>query len=162
MNGSSALKESAQRVQSLLKEWGYPNQVAELPDSARTAQEAADAIGCEVAQIAKSIIFRLRHSGEPLLVVASGVNRIDEKAVSALVGDKLAKADADFVRERTGFVIGGVPPIGHASPIRTVLDEDLFRYGTVWAAAGHPKAVFELTPAQLAEMTQGQVAPVKA
>ncbi|MBU7318135.1 YbaK/EbsC family protein [Paenibacillus oleatilyticus] len=158
---SSQLKESSQRVQDKLTEWGYPNRVVELPDSARTAQEAADAIGCEVAQIAKSIIFRLKPSNKPLLVVASGVNRVDEKLISSRIDDKLVKADADFVREHTGFVIGGVAPIGHPEPILTMIDEDLFLYPTLWAAAGHPKAVFELTPDELAAMTHGQVTSVK-
>jgi len=151
------LKESAQRVQNLLTEMGYARQVVELPDSARTAQEAADAIGCGVAQIAKSIIFRLRNSDKPLLVVASGVNRVNEKLLAGLLNDKLLKADADYVRERTGFVIGGVAPIGHLQEIVTLIDEDLFRFDTVWAAAGHPKAVFELKPDELAAMTGGQV-----
>ncbi|MCP1309290.1 YbaK/EbsC family protein [Paenibacillus tyrfis] len=158
---SSQLKESAQRVQDKLTKLGYPNRVVELPDSARTAQEAADAIGCEVAQIAKSIIFRLKPSNKPLLVVASGVNRVDEKLISSRIDDKLVKADADFVREHTGFVIGGVAPIGHPEPILTMIDEDLFQYPTLWAAAGHPKAVFELTPDDLAAMTYGQVTSVK-
>lgn len=157
----SLLKESAQRVQDLLAEGGYSNKVVELPDSARTAQEAADAIGCEVAQIAKSIIFRLKSSDKPLLVVASGENRVNEKLVAEKVNDKLGKADADFVRERTGFVIGGVSPIGHVEAITTLIDEDLFRFKTLWAAAGHPKAVFELTPDELVAMTGGQVIQVK-
>ncbi|WP_028548006.1 YbaK/EbsC family protein [Paenibacillus sp. UNC451MF] len=157
----NALKESAQRIQNLLTEQGYRNQVVELPDSARTAQEAADAIGCEVAQIAKSIIFRLKGSDKPLLVVASGVNRVNEKQIASLIDDKLGKADADFVRERTGFVIGGVAPIGHNEKIVTFIDEDLFQFKTLWAAAGHPKAVFELTPDALVAMTGGQVIQVK-
>jgi len=135
--------------------------VLELPDSTRTAQEAADAIGCEVAQIAKSIIFRRKSANAPLLVVASGVNRVNEKKIAAEIGDKLEKADADFVRERTGFVIGGVAPVGHAEPIMTVIDEDLLQFETLWAAAGHPKAVFRLTPDQLVEMTGGRIAAVK-
>ncbi|MFB5189116.1 YbaK/EbsC family protein [Alicyclobacillus fastidiosus] len=155
------LKESAQRVQSWLSDLGYSNEVVELPDSTRTAEEAANAIGCEVAQIAKSIIFRLKHSGHPLLVVASGVNRVNEKQLSHQLNDKLGKADADFVRECTGFVIGGVPPIGHVKSITTLIDEDLFQFTTIWAAAGHPKAVFALTPDQLVEMTQGQVMAIK-
>ncbi|MFB0842688.1 YbaK/EbsC family protein [Paenibacillus oleatilyticus] len=158
---NSQLKESAQRVQDKLTDLGYPNRVVELPDSARTAQEAADAIGCEVAQIAKSIIFRLKPSNKPLLVVASGVNRVDEKLISSRIDDKLVKADADFVREHTGFVIGGVAPIGHPEPILTMIDEELFLYPTLWAAAGHPKAVFELTPDELVAMTHGQVTSVK-
>ncbi|WAH39985.1 YbaK/EbsC family protein [Alicyclobacillus fastidiosus] len=155
------LKESAQRVQSRLSDLGYTNEVVELPDSTRTAKEAADAIGCEVAQIAKSIIFRLNHSGSPLLVVASGVNRVNEKQLSNQLNDKLGKADADFVRARTGFVIGGVPPLGHVEVITTIIDEDLFQFKTIWAAAGHPQAVFELTPDQLVAMTRGQVMAIK-
>jgi len=158
---NQSLKESAQRVQNKLLELGHPNKVVELPDSARTAQEAADAIGCEIAQIAKSIIFRMQQSDQPLLVVASGMNRVNEKRVAEVVQDKLGKADADYVRERTGFVIGGVAPLGHAEPIRTLIDEDLFQYDTLWAAAGHPKAVFELTPRELVAMTQGQVISIK-
>jgi prolyl-tRNA editing enzyme YbaK/EbsC (Cys-tRNA(Pro) deacylase) len=137
------------------------NAVVELPDSTRTAQEAAEAIGCEVAQIAKSIIFRLVNDDRPLLVIASGVNRINEQKLSSRLNDQLGKADADFVRQRTGFVIGGVPPLGHAEVILTIVDEDLFRFDTIWAAAGHPKAVFQLTPSQLVEMTTGQVMAVK-
>ncbi|MDO3678865.1 YbaK/EbsC family protein [Paenibacillus ehimensis] len=158
---NSQLKESAQRVQDKLSDLGYPNRVVELPDSTRTAQEAADAIGCEVGQIAKSIVFRLKTSNKPLLVVASGVNRVDEKLISTRMDDKLVKADADFVREHTGFVIGGVAPIGHPEPILTLIDEDLFHCRKLWAAAGHPKAVFELTPDELAAMTRGQVTSVK-
>lgn len=154
---SNPLKESAQQVQDRLKELGYSNRVIELPDSARTAQEAADAIGCAAAQIAKSIIFRLQQSDRPLLVVASGANRVNEKRVSAIVQEKLGKADADFVRERTGFVIGGVAPVGHRDKLLTFIDEDLLRFKTLWAAAGHPKAVFELTPDELVRMTDGQV-----
>jgi prolyl-tRNA editing enzyme YbaK/EbsC (Cys-tRNA(Pro) deacylase) len=155
------LKESAQIVQDQLVELGYTNEVVELSDSTRTAQEAADAIGCEVAQIAKSIIFRLKSTDSPLLVVASGVNRVNEKKLSNQLNDKLGKADADFVRQRTGFVIGGVPPLGHAEVITTIVDEELFQFETLWAAAGHPKAVFQLTPIQLVEMTKGQVMAIK-
>ncbi|RNB79055.1 YbaK/EbsC family protein [Brevibacillus nitrificans] len=158
---SQSLKESAQRVQNVLRELGYTNEVVELPDSTRTAQEAASAIECEIAQIAKSILFRLKKSERPLLVVASGVNRVNEKLISTYVQDELGKADADFVRERTGFVIGGVAPVGHTEAIETIVDEDLFRYQTIWAAAGHPKAVFQLTPDELVKMTGGRVLPIK-
>ncbi|MED4584340.1 YbaK/EbsC family protein [Brevibacillus choshinensis] len=136
-------------MQNTLRELGYANQVVELPDSTRTAQEAADAIGCEVAQIAKSILFHKKISGRPLLVIASGVNRVNEKLISSMIQDELGKADADFVREQTGFVIGGVAPLGHPTAIKTIVDEDLFLFSTIWAAAGHPKAVFELTPDEM-------------
>ena len=155
------LTTSVQQVQEKLLELGHPNEVVKLTDSARTAQEAADALGCGVAQIAKSIIFILKSTNQPLLVVASGINRIDEKLVAQLLNDKLGKADADFVRESTGFVIGGVPPLGHKNPVLTLIDEDLFQYETIWAAAGHPKAVFQLTPDELEKMTKGQVISVK-
>lgn len=155
------LKESAQRVQDKLAELGYTNEVVELPDSTRTAQEAAAAIGCEVEQIAKSIIFRLKSTDNPLLVVACGVNRVNEKKLSSQLNDTLGKADADFVRERTGFVIGGVPPLGHMEAITTIVDEDLLQFKTIWAAAGHPKAVFELTTDELVEMTRGKVMNIK-
>ena len=156
-----AYKESARSVQSALREQGFSNVVMELPESTRTAAEAAQAVGCEAAQIAKSLIFRLAESGKPLLVIASGVNRVDENLMAQWIGETLAKADADFVREHTGFVIGGVPPIGHRERIQTVIDEDLFRYELIWAAAGHPKAVFRLTPAELKQMTDGTVISVK-
>ncbi|SFC72364.1 Cys-tRNA(Pro) deacylase, prolyl-tRNA editing enzyme YbaK/EbsC [Bacillus sp. 491mf] len=156
-----ALKESAQRVQNKLLELGYTNQVIELPENARTAQEAAEAIGCKVAQIGKSIIFRLETSDRPLLIVASGINRINEKKLANQLHEKFKKADADFVREHTGFVIGGVPPLGHAEPIITLIDEDLLQYDVIWVAAGHPKAIFRLTPEELVQMTKGQVVCVK-
>lgn len=158
---SSQLKDSAQQVQNKLIELGYANKVIELPDSTRTAQEAADAIGCEVAHIAKSIIFRLKNNDKPLLVIASGVNRVNEKQINTHLNDSLGKADADFVREHTGFVIGGVPPLGHIESILTFIDEDLLQFREIWAAAGHPRAVFRLTPEELVKMTKGQVICVK-
>lgn len=158
---AKSLKESAQRIQTKLAELGYANEVIELPDSTRTAREAADAIGCDVGQIAKSIVFRLKLADRPLLVVASGVNRVDEQRIESHLHDTLGKADADFVRSRTGFVIGGVPPLGHAEPVLTFIDADLLHYKTIWAAAGHPKAVFELTPEQLVDMTKGQVLTIQ-
>lgn len=154
------LTESAQLFKDRLEEQGFTAEVVELPDDARTAQAAADALGCEVAEIAKSIIFKLEESGEPLLVVASGSNRINEKKLGALLNDKLGKADAAFVREWTGYAIGGVPPMAHKEKLRTFIDEDLFQYKAIWAAAGHPKAVFKLTADQLVQMTQGEVIAV--
>ncbi|GKV68643.1 cys-tRNA(pro)/cys-tRNA(cys) deacylase [Sporosarcina sp. NCCP-2716] len=156
------LHSSVAKVQETLRQSGFDNQVEQLPDSTRTAQEAADTIGCEVAQIAKSIIFRLKPSDRPVLAVASGVNRVSEQLVEAHVDGKLGKADAAFVNEHTGYVIGGVPPIGHSEPIVTFIDEDLFRFHCIWAAAGHPKAVFQLTPDELAGMTKGKVIRVVA
>src|SRR5881394_3052075 len=138
-----------ERVQSALDAAGIAARVVELAASTRTASEAAAAIGCSVAQIAKSLVFRGARSGEAILVIASGTNRVDEEKIAALVGEPIAKADADFVRERTGYAIGGIPPAGHASPLRTFIDRDLLQFERIWAAAGTPHAVFELTPAQL-------------
>ena len=154
------LKPSAQKVQDALRAAGFSNEVIELPDSARTAAEAAAAVGCEVAQIVKSLLFEARPSGRAVLVAASGSHRVDEKAVAAVLGETIARASADFVRERTGFAIGGVPPIGHAQPVVSVVDEALLQYGRIWAAAGHPHAVFSLTPQELVRMTGGQVARI--
>ena len=157
---TASLRPSAQKVQDALVARGFANQVVELPDSTRTAAEAAAAVGCAVAQIAKSLVFRGKQSGAAILVIASGGNRVDEKKLKALAGENIGKPDADFVREQTGFVIGGVPPIGHAQPLRTFIDRDLWRYAEIWAAAGHPNAVFPLTPNELAAMTGGQVVDV--
>jgi prolyl-tRNA editing enzyme YbaK/EbsC (Cys-tRNA(Pro) deacylase) len=159
--GPGPLKPSAQRVQDAMLAQGFTNRVVELPDSTRTAAEAADAIGCQVAQIAKSLVFRCTNSGSPLLVVASGINRVNESRIADWLQEPIGKADADFVRESTGFVIGGVPPIGHVVPLRTLIDEDLLQYEGIWAAAGHPRAVFQLTPETLVQMTGGQVLSVK-
>jgi len=152
------LKPSAQRVQAALSARGLDLQVVELEVTARSAAEAAAAVGCQVGQIAKSLVFRAGSSGRAVLVIASGANRVDLKRVEALLGEALEKPDADFVRAETGFAIGGIPPLGHDRPLLTVIDEDLLRFERIWAAAGHPNAVFALTPAQLVEMTGGRVA----
>ena len=154
------LSSSARKVQAALEARGFSFEIQELDKSTRTAAEAAAAIGCEVAQIAKSILFRGKESGRAVLVIASGVNRVDEKAVAALLGEKLGKADADFVRAETGFVIGGVPPVGHDKPIATFIDEDILAFDAIWAAAGTPFAVFRLDPHSLAALTGGRVARV--
>jgi prolyl-tRNA editing enzyme YbaK/EbsC (Cys-tRNA(Pro) deacylase) len=152
------LKPSAQRVQDALAARGLPIEVVELTATARSAAEAAAAVGCEVGAIAKSLVFRGRTSGRGLLVIASGANRVDLAKVEAIVGEGLEKPEADFVRAETGFAIGGVPPLAHDRPLATVIDEDLLRFETIWAAAGHPNAVFPATPAQLVGMTGGRVA----
>lgn len=157
----SALSASAARVQAVLDGIGLGHTVIEHEQSTRTSQEAADAVGCTVGQIAKSLIFRTRQTGRPVLVVASGANRVDEKAVAALIGEKIERADPDFVREKTGFVIGGVPPLGHAEPPLVLIDEDLATFTDIWAAAGTPNAVFRLTPDQLVAITGGRVAAVR-
>ena len=151
---------SIQRVQQALRALGLGHEVVELGLSARTAADAAHAVGCQVDQIAKSLVFRLRDSGRPLLVVTSGANRVDEVKVAALVGEPLERASADFVRAETGFAIGGVAPIGHAKPVVTLIDEHLLRFEEIWAAAGHPNTVFRLTPDDLVTMTGGRVVAV--
>ena len=158
---SSNLKKSAERVQEVLKELGFELNVVELSDSTRTAQEAATTIGCTVSQIAKSLIFKGKVSQQPILIVASGTNRVNEKAVKEHVGEKLEKADADFVLEHTGFAIGGIPPIGHKNSILTFIDEDLMNYQEIWAAAGTPNAVFKLTPEILLKITKAEVINIK-
>ena len=154
------LSSSARKVQQALQKLGLSPQVVELPASTRTAVEAAQAIGCQVGQIAKSLVFRKTISGKPLLVIASGSHRVDEGKLEKLVGEPIGKADADFVRQHTGYVIGGVPPVGHREPLETLIDEDLLQYGEIWAAAGTPNAVFRLTPEDLVRMTMGKVAGV--
>lgn len=136
---------------------GHP--VRTFPEGTRTAVDAAAAVGCDVGQIVKSLVFR-RESGTAVLVVASGSNRVDEKKVEALLGEPIGKADANFVREQTGFAIGGVPPAGHKNPVETIVDEDLLRYDEVWAAAGTPRDVFCTTPAEIVRLTGGRVADV--
>ena len=153
------LPESARRVARLLAELGHDKPVVVLPQTGKTSAEAAAGLGCEVAQIAKSIIFRRAADDAPVLVIASGINRVDESKVAEQVG-RLAKADAKFVRDMTGYAIGGVCPIGHAVKPVMLLDQDLFQYDSLWAAAGHPHAVFNLTPQQLAAMTGAPVADV--
>ena len=123
--------------------------ITELPDSTRTAVEAAAAVGCSVAQIVKSLVFRTLESDEPVLVLASGATRVDEGRVGAHLGEPVEKASAEFVRQRTGFSIGGVPPVGHSTALRTLVDERLGELAELWAAAGTPHAVFPLTPADL-------------
>ena len=149
-----AASPSIARVQEALRAAGLSNEVRELPDSTRSSAEAASALGCSVAQIAKSVVFR-SGSGRPVLVVASGANRVDERKVEALLGDRLLRADAGYVRERTGFAIGGVAPIAHATPPHVFLDEELFAFDRVYAAAGTPFAIFALTPAELEALTGG-------
>jgi len=133
----------------------------ELAQTTRTAAEAAAAIGCQVGQIAKSLVFRGKQSQRPILVIASGPNRVSEANLGELVGEAVERPDADYVRQRTGFAIGGVPPVGHLETLLTFVDEDLLRYEDIWAAAGNPHAVFKLSPSDLVRMTGGQVVAVK-
>ncbi|MBP6647910.1 MAG: YbaK/EbsC family protein [Burkholderiaceae bacterium] len=154
-----ALPEGVQRVAAELRAKGHPHLPRMLDDAARTAQQAADALGISVGQIAKSIIFRRKADEMAVLVVTSGDKRVDEKKVEALVG-KLGRANAEFVKAKTGFSIGGVSPLAHATSPVTLIDRELQRFDEIWAAAGHPHAVFKLTPAQLVQMTDAPVADV--
>jgi prolyl-tRNA editing enzyme YbaK/EbsC (Cys-tRNA(Pro) deacylase) len=155
------LSPSAQKVQDALNALGYSFTVIESELHTRTAQEAADAVGCTLGQITKSLIFKGQATGKPILVLTSGINRVDEARISAYADESISRADPDFVRAVTGFAIGGVPPVPHIQQMETYLDEDLMQYETIWAAAGTPNSVFELTPAALKAMTGGRVARVK-
>ncbi|MBI4697176.1 MAG: YbaK/EbsC family protein [Gammaproteobacteria bacterium] len=157
---SGLTNDSARRIQAALAARGAPFAVIELPTSARTAAEAAAALGCTIAQIAKSIVFRSADDDSPVLVVASGVNRIDERRVESLIARPIAKADAAYVRARTGFAIGGIPPLGHAVALPTLIDRDLLAHAEIWAAAGTPHAVFRLDPHSLVALTGGTLADI--
>jgi len=157
----STLSNSAQRVQDALQDLGLTLHVVELPASTRTAKQAAETIGCTVGQIAKSLLFKTAETQQPILVIASGVNRVNEGVISEMIGEPIKIADPDFVRQTTGFAIGGVPPVGHIQTIRTYIDEDLFTYDEIWAAAGTPHAVFRLTPEDLLQAADGDVVSVK-
>lgn len=152
MSASAPLPDTAQRVADLLASIGHDKPVVMLPATGRTSAEAAASLGCDVAHIAKSIVFRRVADDAAIMIIASGADRIDEAKVAALVGP-IGKADARFVKERIGYAIGGVCPIGHASKSVILIDQKLFGFDSVWAAAGHPHAVFNLTPAQLQAMT---------
>jgi prolyl-tRNA editing enzyme YbaK/EbsC (Cys-tRNA(Pro) deacylase) len=157
------LPEGVQRVAKVLQDKGHPHAPVMLSDAARTAQQAADALGISLGQIAKSIIFKRKPDAVAVLVITSGDRRVDEKKVQALVcvdGQKLGRADADFVKASTGFSIGGVSPVGHAVTPVTLIDRDLLRFDEIWAAAGHPHGVFRLHPDDLANLTGAPVVDV--
>jgi prolyl-tRNA editing enzyme YbaK/EbsC (Cys-tRNA(Pro) deacylase) len=151
------LSPSAARFQQALAGLGFAGQVVQLEATTRTARDAAQAIGCGIEQICKSLVFRGQRTGEPVLVIASGVNRVDEHLMADIVGEPVKLADPDYVRQHSGYAIGGVPPFGHPARLRTVVDPDLLQHATVWAAAGHPQAVFELTPADLIRVSAAEV-----
>jgi prolyl-tRNA editing enzyme YbaK/EbsC (Cys-tRNA(Pro) deacylase) len=153
--GARALSASAQKVQEAIAALGLPHRVVELDQPVRTAAGAAAAVGCEVGQIVKSLVFRGETSGRPVLVLASGAHRVNEARLAERIGERVARADPDFVRSATGFSIGGVPPLGHAREMTTFIDEDLMRFDQIWAAAGHPNSLFRLPPADLLRMAPG-------
>ncbi|MEM7033728.1 MAG: YbaK/EbsC family protein [Chloroflexota bacterium] len=154
------LSRSAKKVQQALNAFGLNLNVVELPDSTRTAIEAAQAVACDVAQIVKSLVFRGGTSGQPILILVSGSNRVNEKALALIIDEPLEKADAAFVREQTGFAIGGIPPLGHTTKMTTYIDQDLLKHETIWAAAGTPHAVFQLASKDLARLTDGRIIDV--
>lgn len=158
---ASTLSSTASRFKQMLEDRGYFLDVVELPDSTRTAKEAAAAVGCSVPQIAKALIFRGGETGDAILAIVSGSNRADTDKLAALCGESIGKADADFVRAQTGFAIGGVPPTGHPEQLRTYIDDDLLAFDDVWAAAGTPRAVFRLPTDQIGEMTGGRIEDIK-
>src|SRR5262249_9669256 len=149
-------------VEEALAAAGGGHKVIALEQSARTSAQAASAVGCQVDQIAKSLVFRGAESQRAVLVIASGANRVDEGRVAALIAEPVGRADADFVRQRTGFAIGGVAPVAHAERLTILIDEDLMRWPEIWAAAGRPNTVFKLTPDDLVRLTGGRVAPIKS
>ena len=152
----SELRKSAKRVQDFMSARGFSFEVKELPGSTRTARDAADSVGCAVSQIAKSLVFKEKSTHRPILVIASGSNRVDLKKIQKSIGLKLVGADGNYVKSRVGFAIGGVPPVGHKDPLETLLDVDLKKHATIWAAAGTPFAVFQLKPADLEPLTNGK------
>lgn len=151
------LGSSVKKVQQTLNALGFSDEIVVFPDSTRTATEAAQAVGCSVGQIVKSLVFRGAQSQQPVLALVSGANRVNEKRLGSLVGEAIEKADADFVRQHTGFAVGGVPPVGHVERLTTFIDRDLLQYDEIWAAAGSPHAVFRLTPDDLQRITGGEV-----
>lgn len=152
--------KASQRVQQALIDHGLTGDVQELPGSTRTAADAALALGCEVAQIAKSLVFKDAGDGAAVLIIASGANRVDEARVGELLGTRIDKADAEYVRRITGYAIGGVPAVGHREALATIIDRDLLRYETIWAAAGTPRSVCEIPAQKLAELTGGRIADI--
>lgn len=156
------LSSSAQRIQEELIKLGYDYTVIEAEESTRTAEEAAARVGCEVGQIVKSLIFQGKSSGKAILILTSGANRVDVNRIKAYANEKIRRADPEFVRECTGFAIGGIPPLGHVRLIETYVDEDLLRYEEIWAAAGTPKAVFKMQASELPKMTGGKVIPLSS
>jgi prolyl-tRNA editing enzyme YbaK/EbsC (Cys-tRNA(Pro) deacylase) len=156
----NTLPESVQRVAQALRQHGHLHAPLMLSSAARTAQQAADALAVQLGQIAKSIIFCNKTTGRAVLVITSGDKRVDEAKVAALLGEPLQRANADFVREQTGYAIGGVPPLAHAQSGHVLIDRELLRFETIWAAAGHPHAVFQLRPQDLQRFTQAPLVDV--
>ncbi|MGD1969045.1 MAG: YbaK/EbsC family protein [Desulfobacterales bacterium] len=158
---NAKLKPSAQKVQEALNAHNLTCEVVQMTDTTRSAADAARAVGCEVGQIVKSLVFEGKQSHQPILVATSGANRVNEKVVQQSVAEPVKIAKPEYVRRMTGFAIGGVPPVGHDHPLKIFIDEDLLQYNEIWAAAGTPNAVFKLTPDDLKMITNGTVISVK-
>ena len=154
-------KSGVNRVREVLEKMGLSSRIIEFSCSTRSSKEAAQAIGCEVGQIVKSLVFEGVYTHRPFFFLASGENRVNEKQIESLVGEPICKGDAQFVREKTGFAIGGVPPLGHKEKIETFIDQDLEKYEEIWAAAGDPYSVFKLSFSELVQLTGGRVVSVK-
>ena len=156
------MNESVARVRTVLAVFGGTHEIVELTEPARTAADAARLVGCDVEQIANSLVFKVAARDDAILVMATGGRRVDPARIAEAVGEPIAKADAEFVRTRTGFAIGGVAPVGHtAPPAQTLIDRDLLKWPEIWAAGGHPHTVFRLTPAELIQLTSGRVVTVR-
>jgi len=156
----NSLNTGVRKVERALKAHGLECQVLNMKETTRSAQDAANSLGCQVEQIVKSLVFMTKKTKQPILVVASGANRVNTKKIRNLLSEPIKMADPDFVRAKTGFVIGGVPPLGHSNPLATFIDEDLLKYPEIWAAAGSSNTMFKLSPDDLQKITQGQVISV--
>lgn len=150
-----------EKIERILKENKLEFELKEFSQSTKTSKEAAEAIGCDVAQIGKSIIFKGKVSGKPYLIIASGKNRVNEENFSKIIGETIEKGDANFVKEKTGYIIGGVPPFGHKENIETFIDEDLFKFEYIWCAGGTPNSVFKISPKDLLKITNGKIINIK-
>lgn len=158
--GREELSASARKVAEAAHAAGLGVTVIERAQSTRTAEDAAAACGCTVAQIVKSLVFRGATSGDPYLMLVSGSNRLNEQGVAAVLGESLTRPDAAYVREVTGYAIGGIPPLGHVTPMRVFMDEDLMAFDVVWAAAGTPRAIFAVAPGALADAISARIVKV--
>jgi len=157
----TASHPKALEFQAKIDQLGFPRKVVEFEESTRSAQQASDAIGCELGQIVKSLLFKTKQSQRGILVLTSGRNRVDEKKVQIAIAEKLGKANADFVRKVTGYSIGGVPPFGHRTELEILMDKDFFDFELIWAAAGTTNAVFPITPSELAQASGAKITNVK-
>lgn len=158
---SKESSSSVRKVQDALKAHGFTCEVVEMQETTRSAMDAAQAIGCQVEQIVKSLVFKSKQSNRPILVLVGGANRVNVKKLGKFLSEPIKMADADFVREKSGFAIGGVPPVGHSHPLEAFIDEDLLKHEEIWAAAGTSNTMFKLTPDDLIKITGGQIISVK-